>query len=334
MGRQVGHSPSLTTAPTSASATQSAPVSIGAAVDIGSNSVHLLVGLTGPGWLEPLRDTSELLGLGDTVDRYGEIPEHERARVVEVVRAFQEAAQRSNAELLTLVGTEPLRRAANADVLGAQIAATTGVPLRVLSEREEAVLTFVGVTRGELPDAPLVVVDIGGGSTEAATYVPGNGLQVDHIPFGSARLTNAIVQHDPPTDDEVERLFRAAADATAGLAHRGAAESGTMPRFRVLFVGGTATNVARLGRLTRAALAEDRRTLEKLRVAQVSARYNVRPRRARQLAAGVAIVDMLLERFGLDGADVSDASLRDGAIIATARYGEGWARAIEELVAG
>ena len=321
--------------PTSATAAEptaraDSAVSIGAAIDIGSNSVHLLVALVGPNWVEPLRDASELLGLGDVVDRQLQIPRDDRARVIEVVEIFQCAASRSHAERVALLGTEPLRRAGNADALIDEVREATGLSLQVLGPREEAMLTFVGVTRGVLPDAPYVVVDIGGGSTEASIYVPGEGLRMEHIPVGSARLTNAIVEHDPPTDDEVGRLFRAAAEATAGL---GAGAAPLVPAgARAVFVGGTATNVARLGRLTRDALAEDRRTLEKLSVAAVSARYNVKPRRARQLAAGVAIVETLLERYGLEGADVSDASLRDGAIIAGARLGDDWTASIERLI--
>ncbi len=64
------------------------------------------------------------------------------------------------------------------------------------------------------------------------------------------------------------------------------------------------------------------------------ARYNVKPRRARQLAAGVAIVDAILAAYGLDGAEVSEASLRDGAIICAAAFGDKWADALEDLARG
>ena len=309
-------------------------VAIGGAIDIGSNSVHLLVALLGPGWMEPLRDTSELLGLGDTVDQYAEIPADARARVIDVLRAYVKTAQRSHAERLTLIGTEPLRRARNTPVLSDEIWEATGLQLRVLTEREEAILTFVGVTRGEMPGSPLIVVDIGGGSTEVSRWTPGEALRIDSIPIGSSRLSNAIVEHDPPTKDELDALFRAAAAATAGLRHSISSGSGASAGVQAIFVGGTATNVARLGRLTRDALAGDRKTLAKLPVAAVTARYNVKPRRARQLAAGVAIVDALLDTYGLDGAEVSDASLRDGAIICAARYGDGWADSLEKLASG
>lgn len=308
-----------------------ATTSIGAAIDIGSNSVHLLVAVLGPGFLQPLRDTSELLGLGDVVDADHEIPASSRRAVVNVLESFAATCLRSGAERIALLGTEPLRRARNSAVLANEIREATGLDLRVLTEREEAVLTFIGVTRGELPSEPLIVVDIGGGSTEVASYTPGRPLQVTSIALGSSRLTNAIVEHDPPSEPELQTLF----DAAATAVHEADMDAASLaPGARAVFVGGTATNVARLGRLTRKALADDRRKLGKLTYAQVSMKFSVKPRRARQLAAGVAIVDALIERFGLDTADASDASLRDGAIIAAATYGDAWTDLMEELVGG
>ncbi|MEX2547212.1 MAG: hypothetical protein WD830_05420 [Chloroflexota bacterium] len=335
MDRTLADGPSLSgsTATESAQSPTDRAVAIGGAIDIGSNSVHLLVSLVGRGWMETLRDTSELLGLGDAVDRDGEIPSEAHARVIEVLLSYADKARRSHAERVTLVGTEPLRRARNASVLVEEINEATGLSLRVLTEREEALLTFLGVTRGQMPDSRLIVVDIGGGSTEISSWTPGHALRVDTLPIGSSRLANAIVQHDPPTADEIDRLFSAAAEAVRGLTATDSA-SGSATDTRAIFVGGTATNVARLGRLTRKRLAEDRTTLANLSFAAVSARYNVKPRRARQLAAGVAIVDALLERYGLRGAEASEASLRDGLIMSVAHFGDDWTDALERKLGG
>jgi exopolyphosphatase/guanosine-5'-triphosphate,3'-diphosphate pyrophosphatase len=270
-----------------------------------------------------------LLGLGDVVDRFGEIPSESHARIVAVVSAYVEAAHRSNAERVTLIGTEPLRRARNSETLMQEIARATGLSVRVLSEREEALLTFIGVTGGQRPAAPLIVVDIGGGSTEVSHWTPGLPLRADSLPVGSARLTNAHVEHDPPSDEEITRLSSAATEATAVLGRD--AVSPMAAGTRAIFVGGTATNVGRLGQLSRRQLADDRKTITALSSGAIATRYNVRPRRARQMAAGVAIVDALLERFALEIAEVSDASLRDGAIIAAARFGDEWPSHIEEL---
>jgi len=249
--------------------------------------------------------------------------------VVDALQRQIELAQSVGASRVVIVGTEPLRRASNADELIAAVRRFTGLEVRVLTVREEAQLTFLGVTAGAAPDEALAVVDIGGGSTEAVIHIPGLELDVVPLPLGSARLTNAIVSHDPPTPDELSALLAAARDVVDGAIwpeHAGVAIH------RAVFVGGTATNVARLGMLDRAHLNEDLKTLAQLTSEEIVAHFAVRPRRARQLAAGVAIVSALLDKFLLGQAEVSDSSLRDGAIIAALLRGDRWLQSLDELI--
>ena len=307
---------------------------IGAAIDVGSNSIHLLVARVGPPQqtarrgLTVLDDRSQLLGLGEVVDRQARITLEKRRQILTTVAEYLVLARANDAENLTLLGTEPMRRAANGPDVATEVSAVTGIPLHIISVRTEAQLTFVGVTGGLAPAEPLIVVDIGGGSTEVSIHNPGESLTLVPLGIGSARLTRGTVEHDPPTRDELDRLHRAAVIAAEELP---ALRWPPDKKPRAIFVGGTATNLARLGRLTRAALAEDRRTLAKMTSAQVVEHFGVRPQRAVQLAAGAAIVDALLARAGLDEALVADTSLRDGAIIAMARFGDAWPDRLTEL---
>ena len=309
---------------------------VAAAIDIGSNSVHVLaaraqrtVRLGTRTELTPLADTSDLIGLGDTVDSNGRIPPESLQAVVDALQRQIELAESVGASRVVVVGTEPLRRAANGDELIAAVRRFTGQSLHVLTVRQEAQLTFLGVTAGVPPREALAVVDIGGGSTEAALYVPGSDLEVVPLPLGSARLTNAIVRNDPPTIDELNALMAAAHDVVDGAIWP--EHAGVSVR-RAIFVGGTATNVARLGVLDRAHLNEDLNTLARMTADEVVEHFAVRPRRARQLAAGVAIVSALLDRFLLGKAEVSEASLRDGAIICALARGDAWLDALDELM--
>jgi exopolyphosphatase/guanosine-5'-triphosphate,3'-diphosphate pyrophosphatase len=306
-----------------------------AAIDIGSNSVHVLAARVTPSArgggsaLEPLVDESDLIGLGDVADTGALIPADNLTAVVEALTRQIGLARDVGAERVVLVGTEPLRRASNAGELTAAVERTTGHAIAVLTVHQESELTFLGVTRGTSPTDAVAVVDIGGGSTEAAIHVPRRALDVVPLPVGSARLTNALVTHDPPTTDELSALLaaaRATVDRIVWPEFAGVALS------RAIFVGGTATNVARLGLLDRAHLDEDLATLAQMSADEVVAHYAVRPRRARQLAAGVAIVLALLERFGLDQAEVTEASLRDGAIIAALARGDAWLESLPELI--
>ncbi|HEY8135923.1 MAG TPA: hypothetical protein VIF08_07760 [Candidatus Limnocylindrales bacterium] len=308
---------------------------IGAAIDVGSNSVHLLVAALAPPQtlvrrgLTTIDDRSQLLGLGEVVDRLGHIPEEQRGQIMTGIAEYLLTAGTAGAEHVTLLGTEPFRRAADGHEVAVEVGVVTGLPLHVINEQTEGLLTFIGVTGGVPPAEPLVVVDIGGGSTEMSIYSPGKPLRLLPLAIGSARLTRAVVAHDPPTKSEFNKLERAARAAAAKLPQMRWRAKG---RPRAIFVGGTATNLARLGVLTRAGLAEDRKTLAKLTSAQVIEHFGVRPQRAVQLAAGAAIVDALLERAGLDEALVSDASLRDGAIIAAARFGDAWPDRLPEIL--
>ena len=309
---------------------------IGAAIDVGSNSIHLLVAALAPPQtlvrrgLTTIDDRSQLLGLGEVVDRLGHIPDQQRGQIMTGIAEYLLIARTAGAAHVALLGTEPFRRAADGHEVAVDVGVVTGLPLRVISEHTEGLLTFIGVSGGVPPPEPLVVVDIGGGSTEMSIYTPGEPLTLRPLALGSARLTRAIVEHDPPTKRELSKL-EAAARAAAGALPQMRWPARRRPR--AIFVGGTATNLARLGRLTRAGLAEDRRTLSNLTSAQVVDHFGVRPQRAVQLAAGAAIVDALLDRAGLDEALVSEASLRDGAIIAAARLGDAWPDRLTELVA-
>ena len=307
-----------------------------AAIDIGSNSVHLLtaraekdVRVGTKTSLEQLADESDLIGLGDAVDNGGAIAPDGMQAVVDSLQRLLEVAENAGASRVVIVGTEPLRRASNADELIAAVERFTGHTIHVLTERHEALLTFLGVTCGETPDESLAVVDIGGGSTETSIHVPGAELEVVPLRLGSARLTNSIVHHDPPTVDEMNDLVAAAREVVdaATWPH----DTGLAIR-RAVFVGGTATNVARLGVLDRAHLNEDLSTLAELSADEVVEQFGVRPRRARQMAAGVAIVSVLLDRFLLGQAEVSDSSLRDGAIIASLAKRDEWLYSLDELI--
>ena len=310
---------------------------IAAAIDIGSNSAHLLVArargeirLGRRAQVASLVDRSELLGLGDVVDRGRHIAPEPLAELIESLHRFQLAATDAGAERLVIVGTEPLRRAVNSDEVGAAVERYLGIQLAILTEHQEAALTFVGVTQGRLPSASLAVVDIGGGSTEVALHMPGRALDVIPLRLGSARLTNAIVRGDPPTPDEIASLERIARQVVANTEWPDYVAQHVRD---AVFVGGTATNIARLGRLERGQLEQDLQTIGRLKAADVVARFAVRPRRAQQLAAGVAIVNALLERLGVEHAGVSEASLRDGAIIAALHFGDEWLARLDELVA-
>jgi exopolyphosphatase / guanosine-5'-triphosphate,3'-diphosphate pyrophosphatase len=305
---------------------------VGAAIDVGSNSVHLLVARFGPGHVQPLLDESELLGLGDVVDREGRLTGAGIAAAVSAVHAYAERARTLGAEDVVIVGTEPVRRASDRSVLQADVLRIVGRPLQVLSHEAEACLTFLGVSRGRPPIEPELVLDIGGGSSEVIVAAVGREPIIGAIATGSGRLTAGFVRHDPPSWFEVNALRAEAARACAGLpAARPSA--GTI-------VGGSGSNLVKVAAARGASAASlDRHALDvvfglatTLSVGHIVGSGLVKERRARQLAAGAALVEAVLERYGLDELRASDASLRDGAILASAAAGDAWPERLRGMV--
>jgi exopolyphosphatase/pppGpp-phosphohydrolase len=306
---------------------------VAAAVDIGSNSVHLLVAVVSGHRLEPLVDTSEFLGLGEAVDEHGALGQELRGRLVRTLAGYVARARTLGASRVQLVGTQPLRGASDADAAGQEIHAATGEEVVVLTHAEEAFLTLLGVTAGRPVRRNLVLVDVGGGSSEVLWVPVGGDAVAAGLPLGSARLTRRIVSHDPPTPDEIADLQREARRIMEGAP---VAEPDEL-----VIVGGSATNVLRIvpsaaidRRLTPARIAEALQVLAGETAAEAAARHGMREPRARTIVAGAAIVAAVLDRYGMDRARVDEAGIREGLLLATTHAGPDWRENLAWLAHG
>ena len=296
---------------------------ITSAIDIGSNSVHLLVAVVSGHRLQPLVDSSEFLGLGAAVDEQGEIGEEILARLVRTLESYTRRAAALGSPRTLMVGTDPLRRAADAPRTLAAIKAATGQEVVVISHQEEAFLTLLGVTAGRPLRRHTILVDIGGGSSEAL-WVPTSGDPVAvGLPTGSARLTRRLIANDPPTPAEIEALL--------AEARRLLAEAPEAAPDDVVVVGGTATNLLRLvpaaaldRRLTAARVQGALQLLGRDTAAGVATRYGLKEPRARMMAAGAALVLAVIERYGVDRIRVDDNGIREGLALASVHAGDDW----------
>lgn len=308
------------------------PPPIGAAIDLGSNSVHLLVAAVHGHRLEPLLDTSEFLGLGRAVNHAGALGSELIETLVGTLEGYVEQARTLGAGPIAILGTDPLRRAADATAAMAGIEGRTAVAVTLVDHEEEALLTLLGVNAGRPVVRDLVVVDIGGGSSEVLVVGPETEPVAAGLPIGSARLTGRFVEHDPPTPAELDAMLAAAREA---LASAPSAAPSSM-----IAVGGTATNLLRIVRPSRD------RTINRKRLAEamffllsepadgVAARFGLRIERARVLPAGAAVVAALFERYGLERIRVSDAGIREGAVLASVHAGPGWREHLAWLAHG
>jgi exopolyphosphatase / guanosine-5'-triphosphate,3'-diphosphate pyrophosphatase len=306
---------------------------VGAAIDVGSTSVHLLVAEIHGHVLEPVHDESAFLRLGDHLSTRELLGEDTRDELIGTLEAQVATARRLGALDVTIVATEPLRRAADSPRVVVEAAQATGVPLHVLEHDEEGILTLLGVTGGVPVEDDVVVVDIGGGSSEIVVVGPRQPASARGIRVGAARLVASLVEHDPPRPAELAALH---AEATRRIADAPAATPTTM-----VVVGGTASNLLKIIPaaqedllLTRDRLHEAVDLLAESTAEELVALHNVRPVRARILSGGAAIVLAILEHYGLDSLEVSEAGIRDGTLFAVDRAGPEWRDQLRRLAQG
>jgi exopolyphosphatase/pppGpp-phosphohydrolase len=308
----------------------------GAAIDLGSTSVHLLVARPESAELVVLDDESAFLGLGAAVDAAGMLGRAGRATLVATVATYVERARDLGAARPIIMGTEPLRRLADATRIVAEVSAATGSPMAILEHEEEALLTLVGLAAGHVVQDDLLVVDIGGGSSELVEIGPDRRATAAGVQVGAGRLPRRIVDRDPPTREQLGDLRRAADEAFDWTPIR-------LPN-ELVFVGGTSSNLLKLlrragdanhdDRLDRAALAAVRDIVLATPAELLAATYGMREARIRLLAAGAAIIETVLERVGMEFGRVVDTGIREGAIIAADRAGDEWRDQLEELAHG
>jgi exopolyphosphatase / guanosine-5'-triphosphate,3'-diphosphate pyrophosphatase len=273
------------------------------------------------------------LGLGDRVGAEGYFGDELRAALIADLERYASAARELGAAWVTIIGTEPMRRAADAGTVVHEVRARTGAPIHVLDHVEEGLITLIGATGGSPAVGELLLVDIGGGSSEFVVVGPGGQPRTVGLPLGAARLTRELVRSDPPSLSEIEALRQGVAAIDDGAPEASPSE--------IVAVGGTASNLLRLlpatavdRSLTRRRIAVALAMLTVERSSEAATRHLIRPERARILPAGAIIVDAILARYRADRLRVSEAGIREGAILAVAHGGPGWRDQLGELARG
>ena len=283
--------------------------------------------------IKPIADESVFLGLGDVAEAGGALGEEARRALVDTLLRYDSMARDGAADDVTFVGTEPLRRLADASRIVHEVSQATGVPLHVLGHEEEAFLMLIGVTEGRPVTHDLLVVDIGGGSSELAFVGPDRRAVATGLPVGATRLTGRFVNGDPTNPSELAAIRAAAAAAVAAAPASRPAE--------VVLVGGPASNLLKVvpnglasQRLTPGDLEEAFGLAVSETSDDIADRHGLRPARARILAAGAAIVEAIIERYGVTEVRVADGGVREGTVLAVAHAGRRWRDQLERLAHG
>ncbi|MEV2252270.1 Ppx/GppA phosphatase family protein [Streptomyces sp. NPDC050147] len=296
-------------------------------LDVGSNTVHLLVVDAHPG-ARPLPAYSHKadLRLAQLLDQAGAIGPEGVDRLVGTVRDAMEAAEDKGVEDLLPFATSAVREASNADQVLARVKEETGVDLQVLSGAEEARLTFLAARRWFGWSAgKLLVIDIGGGSLEIAYGIDEEPDAAVSLPLGAGRLTSAWFRQDPPDPADVKALRR---HARAQIART----VGEFSRFGAPdHVVATSKTFKQLARLAGAARSAEglyvqrelkRKSLEDwvpqlaaMTAAERAELPGVSEGRAGQLLAGALVAEGAMDLFGVETLEICPWALREGVIL-------------------
>jgi exopolyphosphatase/guanosine-5'-triphosphate,3'-diphosphate pyrophosphatase len=285
-----------------------------AVLDVGANTLRLLVAVADGRHVLAVHEEKEQLGLGEEVERYGYISDLKCAEAVSVAHAQTRRARKLGCERIEILVTSPGRQSANSDEFADALARGTGVPVRILSSEEEGALAWDGAVAAleELPES-VAVCDVGGGSAQivVGTLTAGPAW-VRSVDLGSLRLTTRLLSDDPPSAEAVAEARAAAAEAfepvVPPLAQLG------------LAAGGTARALRRVAdRVDADGIEEAIEMLAGLKRSKISKRWDIPPQRAATLLAGTILVAEAQRRLGVP-LELAGGGVREGSALALFRH--------------
>ena len=303
-----------------------------AGIDIGTLTCRLLVAEVSPeaeGPLHTIRSERKILRLGEGVDRTGWLKPDAMARVIGTIREWKTIIESHGVERYTAVATSAVREAGNREEFLDRVRRETGVEVEVIDGEEEARRTFLGIRSG-LPDVQDILgLDIGGGSTEFIASRQGQPLKMTSIDMGVVRLTERVLQGDPPRATEIQQADTVIRDLTRGARR----EIGDVTDLTLVGTAGTITSLA--------AIAQELPTYDPARIQHYVLELPViqrierdvfgktqsdrvgmpglEPGREGVIAAGVFILRCVMEELNAARCVVSEYGLREGVLVHLAR---------------
>ncbi len=295
-----------------------------ASIDIGTNSVLLLVAERGAdGRFTAIAERAEITRLGRGVDKARTLNADAMEDTLAVLERYAAEAKSLSVEGIAATATSAARDASNGPEFLKAVATRTGIEVEIISGPEEARLSFASAFADFGGGGPLVVLDIGGGSTEFIYGDEEGNVTFRHsFDVGSVRLTERFVKSDPLNADDLGAIRSHLAAVFSALP---AAKPGT----RLVGVAGTVTTVFAVARamdpydaarvhgatLTAAEVSETATKLCTLPLAQRRTLPGLQPKRADVIPAGAIILDAATRQIGASEVRVSDRGLRWGLLV-------------------
>jgi exopolyphosphatase/guanosine-5'-triphosphate,3'-diphosphate pyrophosphatase len=295
-----------------------------AAIDVGTNSTRLLVAEDRPGGFRSIDRRMVITRLGQGVDRARLLSAEGLDRTLRTIAEYSATCGELGVERLRVTGTSAVRDARNREEFFEGVRKLTGTEPVMLSGEEEARATFLGTLSDLEEFGPVMVVDIGGGSTELI-FGRGEPERLVSLDIGCVRLFEKYLESDPPSSDELEAL-RAEVVAQLGTAR---AELDVPAGARLIGVAGTVSQLATLKAgspvydpdvthhsvLSHGDVRSLARRLESLTFSQRKRVKGLEPGRADVIVAGTEILLGVMEAFDLPEVLVSERDILDGLVI-------------------
>jgi exopolyphosphatase/guanosine-5'-triphosphate,3'-diphosphate pyrophosphatase len=298
-----------------------------AAVDMGTNSIRLLVADPTDDDIAEISRDLVITRLGQGVDRTGRLDPGALDRTLEVLARYARRARALGAERIRVGATSAVRDASNRERLFEEVERVAGASAEVLTGEREAALSFLGATADAPANPPYLVFDIGGGSTEFALGTEGPEAVVS-VDLGSVRAHERVAPADPPTPEDLEAMDGVVAE---GLVEAEAA----IPRRAATLVGvaGTTTTVQGIALgldsydpealhgsvLTLAEAERVSAELAAMTVAERAAIPVMTPGREDVIVAGTRILLGIFRTFGFEECLVSERDILDGLALEMVR---------------
>jgi exopolyphosphatase / guanosine-5'-triphosphate,3'-diphosphate pyrophosphatase len=296
-------------------------------IDIGTNTILCLIAeIKNDGSFDVFDDLAEITRLGQGVHQTGRISPEGEERSLKVLQRYLERCKRLNVEKIIAVGTSALRDARNSAEVRARFKEQLGLDVRVISGNEEAAYCFLAVQQGlPLNRRELLVVDVGGGSTE---FVRGNAagvVEAISIGVGSVRLTEQFLRSDPVQTEECEKMVIAIEKELTRLPNQWLKDDSILT---LVGIAGTFTTLSAVEKklvcYTHGEVHGSRLTLSEVRrqvalfqgktIMERKAIPGLEPNRADVILAGACLIERIMTLFHSERVIVSDHGVRYGLL--------------------
>jgi exopolyphosphatase/guanosine-5'-triphosphate,3'-diphosphate pyrophosphatase len=292
-----------------------------AAIDIGSNSVHMIVAqVDNDGGVTTLWRVKEMVGLGRISFPARRLSVEAMDRATAALARMQQAAQQRQAEKIVAVATSAVREADNGGELIDRIKRDLKLYVKVVSAREEARLIYLGVrSTRELGAEPKLIVDIGGGSVEFIVGTATEAKLLESRKLGAARMTAQFVKSDPINESDLRRLTAHYAEELAPIVTR-------IKALQPVAVVGTSGTLETIAQMCGGESVDGRPVIDAKRLARLYERVIVSDtderrkirglddQRKDQIVAGVVLVHELVRQLGVKQIGLCGAALREGVL--------------------